>query len=222
MDKSEPIDDKSRWSGAKPAWLDLVLDVILSVSRNRLIANSGSVAFFGLMAIFPGIATIVSLYGMFADPHTISNHLNLLTDVFPQSVIGLIRYQIMRVASRGNSAQSLTFFASLFVALWSAASGMTRVVRRAERRLWREGEAQPAEILCDDPGDDICVGHFRRRGTRWRRRSAGRLEFRRLPFFDRQTARLAALAGSIRRSTRSLWTSSTGSAQAGAVQNGAG
>ena len=125
MDKSEPIDEKSRWSGAKPAWLEIAQDVILSVSRNRLIANSGSVAFFGLMAIFPGIATIVSLYGMFADPHTISNHLDLLTDVFPQSVIGLIRYQIMRVATRGNGAQSLTFFASLFVALWSAASGMS-------------------------------------------------------------------------------------------------
>ncbi len=125
MDKSEPIDEKSHWSRAKPAWLDLVQNVILSISRNRLIANSGSVAFFGLMAIFPAIATIVSLYGMFADPHTISNHLNLLTDVFPQSVIGLIRYQVMRVASRGNGVQSLTFFVSFFVALWSANSGMS-------------------------------------------------------------------------------------------------
>ncbi|HEY0144674.1 MAG TPA: YihY/virulence factor BrkB family protein [Methylovirgula sp.] len=125
MDKSKPSDDQSRWSAIKPVWLDLVQDVILSVSRNRLIANSGSVAFFGLMAIFPAIATIVSLYGMFADPHTISNHLNLLTDVFPQSVIGLIRYQVMRVASRGNGVQSLTFFVSFFVALWSANSGMS-------------------------------------------------------------------------------------------------
>ena len=103
----------------------LVRRVVLSVSSNRLVANSGSVAFFGLMAIFPAIATIVSLYGMFADPHVITSHLNLLKDVFPPSVIGLIRYQVMRVAGRSNSVQSLTFFISVAIALWSANSGMT-------------------------------------------------------------------------------------------------
>jgi membrane protein len=100
-------------------------DVVLSVSRNRLVANSGSVAFFGLMAIFPAIATIASLYGMVADPHTITSHLDLLKDVFPPSVISLIRYQIMRVVGRSNGVQSLTFFASVVIALWSANSGMS-------------------------------------------------------------------------------------------------
>ena len=112
-------------ASAKFINFDLFRQVALSVSRNRLVANSGSVAFFGLMAIFPAIATVVSLYGMFADPHTITSHLNLLKDVFPQSVIGLIRYQIMRVAGRSNSLQSLTFFGSLLIALWSANSGMS-------------------------------------------------------------------------------------------------
>lgn len=99
--------------------------VFLSISRNRLVANSGSVAFFGLMAIFPAIATVVSLYGMFSDPHTIASHLNLLSDVFPPSVIDLIRYQIQRFAGRSNGVQSLAFFTSVAITLWSANSGMT-------------------------------------------------------------------------------------------------
>ncbi len=112
-------------AGGGPAIFDLARRVFLSFSRNRLVANSGSVAFFGLMAIFPAIATIVSLYGMFADPHTIASHLNLLKDVFPQSVIGLIRDQIMRVAGHSNSVQNLTFLGSFLIALWSANSGMS-------------------------------------------------------------------------------------------------
>src|SRR5579863_1467832 len=120
---SEP--DASAQIAEGTGFIRLCRDVILSVTRDRLIANSGSVAFFGLMAIFPAIATIVSLYGMVADPHTIASHLNLLKDVFPSSVIGLIRYQIMRVVSRSNSVQSLTFFASVAIALWSANSGMS-------------------------------------------------------------------------------------------------
>jgi membrane protein len=125
MNKSDQIGTDRPTTGARPAWLDLMHKVVLSISRNRLVANSGSVAFFGLMAIFPAIATIVSLYGMFADPHTITSHLDLLKDVFPQSVIGLIRYQVTRFAGRSNSAQSLTFFISFVIALWSANSGMS-------------------------------------------------------------------------------------------------
>ncbi len=129
MTKLDHTRDDTRHAAGLPARIadafDLVRRVVLSVSRNRLVANSGSVAFFGLMAIFPAIATIVSLYGMFADPHVITSHLNLLKDVFPQSVIGLIRDQIMRVAGRSNSVQSLTFFISVAIALWSANSGMS-------------------------------------------------------------------------------------------------
>ncbi len=125
IDGARPPASAAPARAARPGWGDLVWRVVLSVSRNRLIANSGSVAFFSLMAIFPAIATVVSLYGMFADPHTITSHLNLLKDVFPPSVIGLIRYQIMRVASRSNSVQSLTFFGSLLIAFWSANSGMS-------------------------------------------------------------------------------------------------
>ena len=111
--------------GSGRPWFDPIRQVVQSVNRNRLVANSGSVAFFGLMAIFPAIATVVSLYGMFADPHTITSHLNLLKDVFPQSVIGLIGSQITRVASHSNSVQNLTFLGSLLIALWSANSGMS-------------------------------------------------------------------------------------------------
>lgn len=129
LDKISVDRRRSKKDASKPSrtfdGFGITRDVVLSVSRNRLIANSGSVAFFGLMAIFPAIATIVSLYGMFADPHTITTHLNLLRDVFPPSVIGLIRYQILRFSGRSNGVQSLAFFASVAITLWSANSGMS-------------------------------------------------------------------------------------------------
>jgi membrane protein len=129
MSQPNPFRDSAPQAG-RPApqradGLALLRRIAFSISRNRLVANSGSVAFFGLMAIFPAIATIVSLYGMFADPHVITSHLNLLKDVFPPSVIGLIRDQVLRVASRSNGTQSLTFFGSFAITFWSANSGMS-------------------------------------------------------------------------------------------------
>jgi membrane protein len=42
-------------------WADIGLCVLRSILENRLLATAGGVAFFALMAIFPALATIVSL-----------------------------------------------------------------------------------------------------------------------------------------------------------------
>ena len=47
-------------------WKDVFCRVFWSISEDRILSTSGSVAFFALLAVFPGIAAIVSLYGLFA------------------------------------------------------------------------------------------------------------------------------------------------------------
>ena len=45
-------------------WKDILWRVLWSISENRILSTSGSVAFFALLGVFPGIAAIVSLYGL--------------------------------------------------------------------------------------------------------------------------------------------------------------
>lgn len=59
-------------------WRDIFWRIIRSASEDRILSTSGSVAFFALLAAFPAVATVVSLYGLFADAHTIDKHLVLL------------------------------------------------------------------------------------------------------------------------------------------------
>src|SRR5436309_13165769 len=59
-------------------WQDIFWRLLKSASEDRILATSGSVAFFALLAAFPAVATVVSLYGIFADAHTIEKHLMLL------------------------------------------------------------------------------------------------------------------------------------------------
>jgi membrane protein len=42
-------------------WRDILWRVFWSVSEDRILSTSGGVAFFALLAVFPGIAAIVSL-----------------------------------------------------------------------------------------------------------------------------------------------------------------
>jgi membrane protein len=106
-------------------WKDIAIRVMRSVPSDRLLALSGGVAFFTLMAVFPGIATIVSLYGLIADKSTVIGQLNILYGILPPGVIELMKQQIVLVVGSGNDRLGLAFLVSLAIALWSANSGVS-------------------------------------------------------------------------------------------------
>jgi membrane protein len=85
------------------------LSVLHSILEHRLLATAGGVAFFALMAIFPALATIVSLYGLFADPHAIPERLAILAGVVPASVIGLLKQHILSLAENHISTLNIAF-----------------------------------------------------------------------------------------------------------------
>jgi len=105
-------------------WRDILLRVFSAISEDRILSTSGSVAFFALLAVFPGIAAIVSLYGLFADASTIGKHLSLLSGFLPGGVLQLIADEIMRISSQGNETLGTAFVLGLLIALGSANSGM--------------------------------------------------------------------------------------------------
>jgi membrane protein len=67
--------------------------VFWSILEDRILSTSGGVAFFALLAVLPGVAAIVSLYGLFADASTIGKHLSLLSGFLPGGVLQIIAEQ---------------------------------------------------------------------------------------------------------------------------------
>jgi membrane protein len=106
------------------AWKDILWRVFLSSSEDRVMYTAGGVAFFALLAVFPGLATVVSLYGLFADSSTISQHVSVLAGILPPGVLELLADQMRRVAGQRPDTLGLAFVAGLLIALWSANSGM--------------------------------------------------------------------------------------------------
>lgn len=105
-------------------WRDILWRVVWSMSEDRVLSTAGSVAFFTLLAIFPGLATIVSLYGLFADVSSIGGQLALLNGVVPVAVLGLVRDELVRLTPQRGATFGLAFFVSLAIAFWSANSGV--------------------------------------------------------------------------------------------------
>ena len=105
-------------------WLDIGWRVAHSISTDRILATSGSVAFFALLAVFPAVATLVSLYGLAADVHAVAEHLAVLRGILPASGLDLLGDQMFRIASQSSDKLGFAFVVGLLVALWSANSGI--------------------------------------------------------------------------------------------------
>jgi membrane protein len=105
-------------------WKDILWRMLWSIPENRILSTSGGVAFFALLAVFPAVATVVSLYGLFADTSTIRGHLSLLAGILPGGVLELIGEQISLIIAQDSDTLSLAFVVGFLVALWSANSGV--------------------------------------------------------------------------------------------------
>jgi membrane protein len=106
------------------SWKGILKGLWQSFTRDRVLALAAGVAFYAILAIFPALAAVVALYGLFADPTTIAGHLDAMGGVLPRGGMDVLRDQLTRVASTGNSTLGIAFLIGLAVSLWSANSGM--------------------------------------------------------------------------------------------------
>jgi membrane protein len=109
-------------------WKDILWRVYGQLQEDRLFAVAAGVVFYMLLALFPAITALVSVYGLFTDPSLINQHLSMLQNVVPQTVIEIIRAQVTRLAQTSHNALSLGFLFGIALALWSANAGMKAVL----------------------------------------------------------------------------------------------
>ena len=105
-------------------WKQIAWRTLQEMNEHRLLAVAGGVTYFSLLALFPAVASIVALYGLFADASAINDHLASLQGLLPGGALEVIGDQAKRVASKGNTRLGLAFLLGLGVSLWSANAGM--------------------------------------------------------------------------------------------------
>jgi len=105
-------------------WRDVLWHIWTNFNCHRVMSIAAGVTFYALLAIFPAIAAVVTLFGFFADTHTIIAQLNSLSGVLPGGAIDVIGEQVKRIAARPHGTLGIAFVISLLISLWSANSGM--------------------------------------------------------------------------------------------------
>jgi len=109
------------------SWRDVLTHVWENIGRHRIMAIAAGVIFYALLAIFPAIAAIVTVYGLFADTASIAGLLDSLAGVVPGGALTVIGDEVTRIASGPSASLSVTLLVSLVISLWSANAGMKAV-----------------------------------------------------------------------------------------------
>jgi len=113
-------------------WRDVLTRTRKEIKDDRATLLAAGVAFYGLLALVPGMAALVSIYGLFATPDRIVDQVGRWLGAAPEEARNLITAQLQSVTSSSGGAVSLTLIVSIVLALWSASSGMSHLIEAVD------------------------------------------------------------------------------------------
>ena len=117
-DANSPSDIPAR------GWWQIIKRVFNQIGEDRVMAEAAGVTFYSLLAIFPAIASLISIYGLIADPATIGKHLSLAGGVVPEGGMQIISDQVKSLTTQPHKALGFGLLVGIATSLWSANAGI--------------------------------------------------------------------------------------------------
>ncbi|APE27532.1 YihY/virulence factor BrkB family protein [Aurantiacibacter gangjinensis] len=118
-------------SDTKAAWA--------KATDNDLSVLAAGVAYFAFLSFVPLLAASVLSYGLVADPQTVANHIGAMAQNLPDSAATLIGDQLEAVVETSSGTKGLALLLALALALISARSSATALVRAIAIAFGDEG-----------------------------------------------------------------------------------
>ena len=97
-------------------------------NADRIPRVAGGVSFFALLALFPGMAAFVALYGMFGDVQGAEMQLSALAGLLPADALTFIGKEMVRIAAERHASLSATFVIGVLLSIWSANAGIKALI----------------------------------------------------------------------------------------------
>lgn len=105
-------------------WWEIARRTYEEMNRDRVQAVAAGVTFYSLLALFPALTALVSLYGLVSDPASIAGQLENLDTFLPTGTTAFLAEQIVHISTRNGATLGFAFFIGLGAALWGANAGV--------------------------------------------------------------------------------------------------
>ena len=102
----------------RPGFWRLLRQFASNVSEHHTLLAAAGVAYFFALALVPAVVTIVSIYGLVAEPYEVAEQLEPLTDALPDEAGKLVVTQLRGVTSIGEGRVGISLAIGLFGLMW--------------------------------------------------------------------------------------------------------
>ncbi len=109
-------------------WRDILTRVKSEIGSDHVTLVAAGLAMCAMLAVFPGLAAVVAIYGMFASPAQVVEHMQSFSGVLPPGTWDLFKTQLQNVAGEAQGSLTFAALAGLGIALWSAKAGMSALM----------------------------------------------------------------------------------------------
>ena len=106
-------------------WKNIAWRAWAEISDQNLFLIAGGVTYAVLLALFPGLAALVSLYGLIFDTRQIEQQVAALTGILPAQTQELLSQELHSLVESSNGTLGFAAVVGLLLAFWTASRGMS-------------------------------------------------------------------------------------------------
>lgn len=122
-------------------WKDILIRTKREAKRDNVALLAAGVAFYALLSLVPGLAALISVYGLVADPADIDRQVSDALSAAPVEARELVQKQLESITDSSEGGLGTTAVIGILLALWSASSGMKHLIS-AINTAYDEGETR--------------------------------------------------------------------------------
>jgi membrane protein len=112
----------------KAGWWSILKRVYKALDQKNISVLSGGVAFYGILSIFPGLAALIAVYGLLANPAIVQYQFGSLGGVIPGEARNLIAKFLSSIVNSSSSRLGTGLIVSILIALWSARAAIVSLI----------------------------------------------------------------------------------------------
>ncbi|HEX6311372.1 MAG TPA: YihY/virulence factor BrkB family protein [Acidimicrobiia bacterium] len=139
--RQDPGDDQQSTPWWR-SWLETGRRAAGEVRDDNVTTIAASVAFYGMLAVFPALIAVVSVYGLVADPRDVRDQIESFTSALPDDASRLVTNQLDSITRESGNGLGVGVVLGILAALWTAAGGVGALVKGLNL-VYDETETRP-------------------------------------------------------------------------------
>jgi membrane protein len=109
-------------------WWEVLKRVWAETTSDQMSMMAASCAFYAMLALFPALSILISLYGLVLDPASVEGQLEAVRGVLPAAAFEMVAQRVHDLAEKGSTTLSWGVALGILVALWSATAGTKALI----------------------------------------------------------------------------------------------